>query len=294
MGTGSPSASAPEQDLERRSDLIGVDGAPGPRLPHADRHTGEGGDAVTFADVMVRVIPSAPRELERLVVAVDLARRVGGRLNGVFVRQDHDDKADWAHALFDRAARRSSLETTWRVVPRHNGAGLLFLARRSDLAVLPSMGVLPVLAGHPLGEVSFESGRPVLILPPPQTDMSIGNTVLVAWNGSREAARAVHDALPILVEAEKVFVLTVLKPDAPEPIVDAPLLEHLRQHGVAAELLRRRSEEAGDEIASEARRTGADMIVIGLHRRASSGEIELGDVSERFGRTGSMPIFCSH
>jgi nucleotide-binding universal stress UspA family protein len=249
---------------------------------------------MTFADVMVRVIPSAPQELERLVVAVDLARRVGGRLNGVFVAHGDDDKADWAHSLFERAARRSSLETTWRVVPKRNDTGLLFLARRSDLAVLPSMGAVRASAGRSLSQTLLESGRPVLILPPPQTDMSIGNTVLVAWNGSRESARAIHDALPILVEAEKVLVLTVLQPDDPEPIPDAPLLEHLRQHGVAAELVRRHSEEAGDEIAAEARRVGADMIVIGLHRRASSSEIELGDVSERFGRTGSMPIFCSH
>jgi nucleotide-binding universal stress UspA family protein len=249
---------------------------------------------VTFADVMVRVIPGAPQELERLAVAVDLARRVHGRLNGVFVTQDNDGKADWAHSLFDRAARRSSLETTWRVVPMGNDAGFLYLARRSNLAVLPSIGITPVSATRPLGQVPLESGRPVLILPPPQTDMSIGNIVLVGWNESRESARATHDALPILAEAEKVYVLTVLEPGDPEPIADTALLDHLREEGVAAELVRRHGEEPADEIAAEARRIGADMIVIGLHRRACSGELKLGDVSERFGRTGSIPVFCSN
>jgi nucleotide-binding universal stress UspA family protein len=249
---------------------------------------------VTFADVMVRVVPGAPQELERLGVAVDLARRVHGRLNGVFVTQENDGKADWAHSLFERAARRSSLETTWRVVPIHNDTGFLFLARRSDLAVLPSVGITPVSATRPLGQVALESGRPVLILPPPQTDMSIGNIVLVGWNESRESARAIHDALPILVEAEKVYVLTVVKPGDPEPIADTTLLDHLREQGVTAELVRRHGEEPADELAGEARRTGADMIVIGLHRRVCSGELKFGDVSERFGRTGSMPVFCSH
>lgn len=249
---------------------------------------------MTLADVLVRVVPGAPKELERLVVAVDLARRVYGRLNGVFVTQENHGKADWAHSLFDRAARRSSLETTWRVVPKSDDTGLLFLARRSDLAVLPSIGITPVSATPLLNQVPLESGRPVLILPPPRTEMSIGNIILVAWNESRESARAIHDAMPILAEAEKVYVLTVLKPDDPEPIADTALLEHLREQGVAAELVRRHSEEPADEIAAEARRIGADMLVIGLRRRVCSGELKLGDVSERFSRTGSIPVFCSH
>ena len=249
---------------------------------------------MTLADVLVRVVPGAPQELERLAVTVDLARRVHGRLNGVFVTQENDGKADWAHSLFDRAARRSSLETTWRVVPMRDDAGLLFLARRSDLAVLPSIGITPVSATPPLKQVPLQSGRPVLILPPPRTEMSIGNIVLVGWNESRESARAIHDAMPILAEAERVFVLTVLKPEDPEPISDTALLEHLREQGVTAELVRRHGEEPADELASEARRTGADMIVIGLRRRVCSGELKLGDVSERFSRTGSIPVFCSH
>lgn len=247
-----------------------------------------------LADVLVRVVPGAPQELERLIVAVDLARRVHGRLNGVFVTQENDGKADWARSLFDRAAMRSSLETTWRVVPMRDDAGLLFLARRSDLAVLPSIGITPVSATRALDQVSLESGRPVLILPPPRTDMSIGNIVLVGWNESRESARAIHDALPILAEAEKVYVLTVLKPGDPEPISDIALLEHLREQGVTAELVRRHGEEPANELASEARRTGADILVIGLRRRVCSGELKLGDVSERFSRTGSLPVFCSH
>jgi nucleotide-binding universal stress UspA family protein len=249
---------------------------------------------VTVADVLVRVVPGAPQELERLVVAVDLARRVHGRLNGVFVTQENEGKADWAHSLFDRAVRRSSLETTWRVVPMRDDMGLLFLARRSDLAVLPSIGITPVSGARPLNQVTLESGRPVLILPPPRTDTSIGNIVLVGWNESRESARAIHDAMPILTEAEKVYVLTVVTPGDPEPMSDTALLEHLREQGVTAEFVRRHGEEPADELASEARRTGADMLVIGLRRRVCSGELKLGDVSERFSRTGSMPVFCSH
>ena len=72
----------------------------------------EGGKAVTFADVLLRVVPNSPMEMERLGVAVDLARRLQGRLNGFFVSNESDSKADWAHALFERSVARSP----WRQV----------------------------------------------------------------------------------------------------------------------------------------------------------------------------------
>jgi hypothetical protein len=69
-----------------------------------------------FADVLLRVVPAAVDELERLTVAVELTQRLHGRLDGVFVTDRGENKAGWAQALFERAVSRSSLETTWRVV----------------------------------------------------------------------------------------------------------------------------------------------------------------------------------
>jgi nucleotide-binding universal stress UspA family protein len=249
---------------------------------------------VAFADVLLRVIPSAPQELERLGVAVDLARRVHGRLNGFFVTQANDSKAEWAHALFERAVTRSSLETSWRVVDGRGDAGLLFLARRSDLIILPCAGCVPGPSTRAPDHLALESGRPLLILPHRKPELSIGHVVVVGWNESREAARAIHDAMPILIEAEKVLVLTVLGPGDLEPMADVRLLEHLRQHGVPAELERRYSEDAAEEIAGEVRRADADMVVIGLRERTDGAQRGLGDVSRRFMNTGSLPVFCSN
>jgi nucleotide-binding universal stress UspA family protein len=124
--------------------------------------------------------------------------------------------------------------------------------------------------------------------------MSIGNIVVVGWNESRDAARAIHDAMPILMEAEKVVVLTILRPGDLEPMADVRLLEHLRQHGVAAELERRYGDDAAEEIAGEVRRADADMVVIGLREMTDGADQALGDVSRRFMNTGSLPVFCSH
>src|SRR5580704_2099650 len=120
--------------------------------------------------------------------------------------------------VFERAVSRTSIETTWRVVGGHSSRALLFQARRSDLAILPlgaAVGGGPDCAPE---LVALGSGRPVIILPAPANAMSIGHTVLVGWNDSRESARAVHDAMPILVAADKVVVLTVMGEDDLEPM----------------------------------------------------------------------------
>ena len=249
---------------------------------------------MTFADVLLRVVPNSPMEMERLGVAVDLARRLQSRLNGFFVSNDGDSKAGWAHELFERSVARSPLETSWRVVNGHTDAGLLFLARRSDLIIWPCMGSDQARPGRAPDQVALRSGRPVLILPHGDPSLSIGCTVVVAWSESPEAAHALHEAMPILVAADKVLVLTVLGADDGEPIADMRLLEHLRQHGVAAEFVRRHGEDAPEEIACEIRRTDADMLIIGLHQQHDPIEPRLGDVSHRFVRTGSLAVFCSN
>ncbi len=259
---------------------------------------------MAFADLLLRVVPGAPDERERLDVAVDLARRVHARLNGVFI-QETDGKADWAHALFERAVGRSSLETSWRVVGGQGGASLLDLARRSDLVILPCADSGP--AGRAPEQLALCSGRPLLILPPARPEVAVGARVVIGWNESREAARALHDALPILIEADTVLILTVLEPgpseqEAPKSMGDVCLLDHLRQHGVAAELARLHGEDPAEEIAREVRRIDADMLVIGLHERAAAArrtpdrrpERTLGEISRRFVNTGSLPVFCSH
>jgi nucleotide-binding universal stress UspA family protein len=247
---------------------------------------------MSFADVLLRVAPRGKDEFERLSVAVDFVQRLRARLNGVFVATNELTDSDHARALFERAVSRTSIETTWRVVDGQSSRALLFQARRSDLSILPlgaAIGGGPDCAPE---LVAFGSGRPAIILPAPANSMSIGHTVLVGWNDSRESARAVHDAMPILVAADKVVVLTVLDGDDLEPLADRRLVEHLRQHGVSVELARRHGEIA-EEIAAEARRVDADLLVVGLHRMPEGSPNKLGYVSTRLVRAASLPVFVS-
>jgi nucleotide-binding universal stress UspA family protein len=99
--------------------------------------------------------------------------------------------------------------------------------------------------------------------------------------------------MPLLCLSEKVFVVTVLTDDDLEPLADRRLADHLRQHGVSAEFRRRQGDPA-EEIAAEARESGADMLVIGLRAERLGTKVELGDVSRKFARTVSLPVFCSN
>jgi nucleotide-binding universal stress UspA family protein len=215
-------------------------------------------------------------ELERLSVAVDLARRVQGKLNGFFLAKDDDTQAESARSLFERAVVRSPLETSWRVIDGRADARLLYMARRSDLVILPRAGA--VHAGRERGPdyLALQAGRPLLILPAQSTGLSVGNAVVVGWNDSREAARAIHDAMPILTEAEHVLVLTVRKPGQAPLIADVALRQHLRQHGVVAELEHRSGEDPAEEIAATAQRINADMVVIGLRGSGDDAGNDLG------------------
>jgi nucleotide-binding universal stress UspA family protein len=248
---------------------------------------------MSFADILLCIVPTAEAELERLALAVELSQTLQARLDGVFISKGDGSKADWAQKLFERAVGRSSLETTWRVVDGHSAAGLLFQARRSDLTVLPGFATDRTGQGAMTKQLALESGRPILILPTPAAPTSIGRVVLVAWNDTRESARAIHDAMPILVNADRVRVLTVLTDGGLEPLADRRLVEHLRQHGVAAELGRRHGDVA-EEIAAEARELEADLIVMGLYGQTDGSSASLGDVSQRFVRTASTPVFFSH
>jgi nucleotide-binding universal stress UspA family protein len=247
---------------------------------------------MSFADILLRITPTAEGELERLAAAVDLTQTLHARLEGVFISKGDGSKADWAQQLFERAVARSPLETTWRVVDGRSAAGMLYQSRRSDLTILPGFASERVPHGITAEQLALESGRPVLILPALAGPMSVGHTILVAWNDTRESARAINDAMPILINADSVRILTVLTNDL-EPLADRLLVEHLRQHGVSADLDRRHGDPT-EEIAAEARELEADLLVMGLRVRAAGPPPTLGDVSQRFVRTASLPVFCSN
>jgi nucleotide-binding universal stress UspA family protein len=138
-------------------------------------------------------------------------------------------------------------------------------------------------------------GRPVLIVPYAGEFASVGERVLVAWNGSRESARAVADALPLMAGAERVTVLMVTH-EQEEEASAAGTAAYLGRHGISAEVKRETPTdiETDDVILSRAADFGADMIVMGAYGRARLREMILGGATHGILRQMTVPVLMSH
>lgn len=141
------------------------------------------------------------------------------------------------------------------------------------------------------------SGRPVLTAPSGMPHPSRAERVLVAWKPSREAARAVHDALPLLESARHVEVLTVagMGGDRPDPS-RGEFAEHLRAHGIDALFgsEARGDRSTGQAILQHARKSRADLIVAGGYGHAKAVEQVFGGVTRVLYRQSPIPVLFSH
>jgi nucleotide-binding universal stress UspA family protein len=125
----------------------------------------------------------------------------------------------------------------------------------------------------------------------------VGERVLVAWNGTRESTRAVHDALPMLVRAHSVAVMEVNpKPDETPRIAGADMATHLARHGVRAEVSSIVADEidVGDAILSRGADLGADLVVMGAYGHSRLREFAFGGVTRHVFKHMTVPVLMSH
>lgn len=174
-------------------------------------------------------------------------------------------------------------------------------ARAADLCVVgqptPEDQDLDSLA---IAEAAFiATGRPALVVPYAGTPATPLRRVLVAWNGSREAARAVHDALPFVVGGVRTTLLVVdpqglgaVEPDAP----GAEIAAHLARHGVTVEVKAIQSGglPIGDAILSQAADEGADLLVMGGYGHSRLRETVLGGATRQILAQMTLPVLLSH
>lgn len=186
---------------------------------------------------------------------------------------------------------RESVDDADEVVPLH--------ARYADLLVIGqsdperATGVEPGFANR----VVLATGRPVLVMPWAGEFKSVGQRVLVAWSATREAARAVADALPLLRAAEKVTVACVNAKEAAqgvEPGADVAL--YLARHGVRAEASKLLGShiDAGNQLLSYAADLAVDLVVMGAYGHSRVSEVVLGGVTRTLMESMTAPVLMSH
>ncbi len=284
-----------------------------------------------FKDILVH-LDEGPRSATRLRIALDLARRHGAHLTGLFVldipgsdlfygagmpyaggggftemvntlRADGAARADASGQEFRDAIRLQGLEGEWRVVEGDTVALVALHARYADLTVLGQPNDEDPYKGPSadavLVNVMLSSGRPVLAVPYAGKFDQIGERVLVAWNASREATRAVNDALPILRGAKVVTVLAVNPRQGIHGHGDVPAADialHLARHGVKAEAAHTIANDIGegDALLSYAADLGVDLIISGGYGHSRAREMVFGGVTRTLLREMTVPMLLSH
>lgn len=279
-------------------------------------------------------VQSAPSAEAALKAAIALARRHKGHIDAFHIRQRPnipasgyypvglvliDDQiaaleealeaeAQNLRSIFDRvmkeagvpvlaaAAHRDDAGPTasWRdrqgVLPFDLSAA----ARVCDLVVFGRAGAdIAFQDASLIEEAIFQSGGPVLIAPAGKLERT-PRRIIVAWNGGREAARALSAAMPLFDEAEFVKVVTIgsLAGDLEGPEMAAELL---RLHGVKAEAARRTPQGAGeDDLVAAAKEAGADLIVMGAYSHSRWRELVLGGFTRKMLKQAEFPLFLAH
>lgn len=209
------------------------------------------------------------------------------------------ERTEAAQQAVKAAEQRHGVSFEWRKVEGGIDRTLIEQGFYADLVVLSQNTPVTDLEAPltPLaGNILMGAGRPVLVVPNEFKGKSIGRRVLVAWKPGAEATRAVHDALPLLQQAEAVTVMRV-NPAAEEPAhhPGADLATHLVRHGVKVTVtpVLAPDAKAGTAIVDQARAMQADLIVMGAYGHSRLRELVFGGVTRQMLEAPPLPVLMS-
>jgi nucleotide-binding universal stress UspA family protein len=270
-------------------------------------------------DVLV-VVDNEESVARRLPLVAALAERDEIRLTGMYVTglpvtTAFADLDGWAQLVeaymaaqraealkaeraFLAEVARLKLAAEWHCREADMTEAVIAHARLHDLVVVGQTGSDAMLNALRPGEVVLAAGRPALIVPYAGTFAEIGRRILVAWNGTREAARALHDAMFLIEGAEAVTVLEIDPPGEEEdPDLRAVhVVEALKRRGVPAQAETTVSDGTpiADVILSLAADLTADLVVMGAWGHSRLREYVLGGASRGILQEMTVPVLMSH
>jgi nucleotide-binding universal stress UspA family protein len=277
-----------------------------------------------YKDIVVQIDSAAAND--RYALAADLAVRSSGHVTGVYLKttlinqynnidtlcylppseldrmvrehnQGQDDDAAKAAAILTKDAAASNVRCDWRVVGGDSPDDLIAEARCADIVILPPPVPSPAYSVHASAvDIAIGGGGPVLVTPDKVDRIRIGARVLLAWNGSREAARAVRDALPLLVEGAFIEIRAA-HPTAGAPDSAGPLRRHLERLGYKTNVDVMEDDDdqsIGSWLKREAINTDCDLVVMGVYGHTRLREFIIGGVSREMLHTPPLPLLISH
>jgi nucleotide-binding universal stress UspA family protein len=217
--------------------------------------------------------------------------------------QQRDSEAAAKAALdrFAKAASRAAIAAEpVKLAASFAGAGEQFgmIARRFDLVVVgqaePERDTVDELIAE---SALFESGRPVIVVPYIQKAPLKLDRVMVCWDGSRAATRAIADAMPLLERAGSVEVVIIAdEPGKQDEIAGADMGQHLARHGLNVDVKRISGGDidVADALLSHAADANTDFMVMGGYGHSRLREFVLGGVTRSILRSMTVPVLMSH
>ena len=223
-------------------------------------------------------------DTEFLQVSADMSRERADKLQAVFLRRIED----------------SGLSFEWRSLESFSGDSALTgisSVRAADLIIAAQRET----GGDPSADVDtlvYDAGRPVLVVPSAGPLVTTFKRVLLAWNGSKEAARAAFDALPFIIEAEKTDILVIDPPDTLEESPEAAgaeIASALSRHGanVSVSVQQSGGTSVDDMIQNRVAESGADLLVLGAYSHSWLRQLLFGGVTRTVLRTAQVAAFLS-
>lgn len=252
----------------------------------------------------------------RLQIALDLVREFGGHLTccqvvpfeipspGDFYGMGASsllpvlkEDAEKLRETSEQRLRREGIPYDWQF-----GFGMpeTHLAQHAALADVIVAGPYDLAAqagpSQLVGWLAIHARTPVLVPSPDHAGLDVDGPVLVAWNGSPEAGRAVRGALPVLRRSAQVVVASAVQQEDRVRLPSLAVMEYLSRHGVSAELreLPQGGEDVGDMLKGAARECGATLMVQGAYGHSRLSQMIFGGVTHRMLKKVDLPLLLAH
>ena len=216
-------------------------------------------------------------------------------------REDNETAAEAAIKSFTVATDQAGISAEPLMTSASlAGAGDRFarMARRFDLAIVgqaqPEISSMEQIIGE---TTLFESGRPMIMVPYIQKAPFKTDNVMICWDGSRTAARAVADAIPVIRNSGRVEIVIVTNERGKEDEIEgADIGQHLARHGLKVDVHRISGGniDVADALLSHAADSGADLMVMGGYGHSRLREFVLGGVTRSIFESMTVPVLMSH
>ena len=275
---------------------------------------------------LIVLTDSRPTCANRIQIGLLMARKYDAHLTGIYIRtralmpsqalellpstdrqaieKNLDRKGlelvEQTQKMFEDActAAGRSDKSHWIVVRGEADHVAGAVARYADLTIVGQRDEShEFVAGVDPDHVVFDSGRPMLIVPDEYSPPSaLIEHAVVGWDGGRECARALSDAMLILETKSKVSVVSVGRRSTREKEFGLDVVEHLQRHGIETErvALKRKKSDPGLDLLRYAEEVGAGLLVMGAYSRSRLREQILGGATHSVLDKMTIPVFMSH